>query len=292
MSAETPGARAHAAGEGRRIAAAARRSGASAMPRVRLVPRVRAAMPLAFALVAALTPRAAVAAPQILRGVVTTTQAAAGTHVDPLVDVHVCRKPGGLHIPEITRTSTGGLADVAVWLERPGAALPSRPADAARASPGAGSRPAGPSTRGARAPSAVLDQVGCQFVPPVLVLPRGGALLLRNSDAVFHNAHVFTADGRSIVSVSTPLRGQEVELARLDAVGHYVVRCDAGHHWMRADVFVVPSGPATVTDATGRFELRGVAEGEVDVVVAHPRLGTRKTRVFVTNSLETLTIKL
>jgi hypothetical protein len=249
---------------------------------------------LALALLTALAPAAATAAPQVLRGVVTTTQAASSTHVEPLVDVHVCRKPGGLHIPEVTRTSTGGLADVAVWIERPGAASPSAPrrAEGARVPPGAPPRSSAPAPRGARTPTALLDQVGCQFVPPVLVLPRGGALLLRNSDAVFHNAHVSTADGRSIVSVSTPLRGQEVELARLDTPGHYVVRCDAGHHWMRADVFVVPSGPATVTDATGRFELRGVDEGEVDVVVAHPRLGTRKTRVIVTNSLEALTIRL
>jgi polysaccharide lyase family 4-like protein len=47
------------------------------------------------------------------------------------------------------------------------------------------------------------------------------------------------------------------------------LRCNAGHVWMSAEIFVVPHSYYTVTDSEGNFELSDMPPGDYEVVAWH-----------------------
>jgi hypothetical protein len=63
--------------------------------------------------------------------------------------------------------------------------------------------------------------------------------------------------------------------------GIVTFKCDAGHTWMSAYVFVVDQPYYAVTDAAGKFELKDVPPGAYTLVVWHESLGTQEQKVTV-----------
>jgi hypothetical protein len=128
---------------------------------------------------------------------------------------------------------------------------------------------------------ALLDQRFCTFQPHVLLLRRGQALRLRNSDPVLHNVRATTMRGRyQRFNVGLPPAGAERSVTE-SRLGALELRCDAGHPWMRGYVFVVRSHLAALTDEAGRFRIVGVPPGEHRVTVWHELLGRRVLTVQV-----------
>ena len=87
----------------------------------------------------------------------------------------------------------GGLANAFVWLKSGVTAAPADPAV-----------PPAP---------VVLDQVGCEFVPHVLGLRPGQAVVLRNSDDTLHNIHPRPGRGapNQEFNIAQARRGMEAE---------------------------------------------------------------------------------
>jgi hypothetical protein len=131
-----------------------------------------------------------------------------------------------------------------------------------------GLKPPGPL---AATKDAVLDQVGCRYIPHVQAATVGTKLTLLNSDAVFHNVNANRQDGAKTVpafNLAMPFKGGKLPAA-LKNPGILKVRCDAGHTWMSAYVAVFDHPYFAVTDAQGRFQIPDLPAGEHTIELWH-----------------------
>ncbi|NOY93427.1 MAG: hypothetical protein GXP55_19770 [Deltaproteobacteria bacterium] len=104
--------------------------------------------------------------------------------------------------------------------------------------------------------TAVLDQRGMKFVPPVLAIARGTTVSFTNHDIVSHN--VFSPDGEGY-ELGTWTRGT-VKHRRFTRLGVYRQLCRL-HPEMTADIVVLPSPYFAVTGPDGHFQILGVPAG-------------------------------
>ena len=125
-----------------------------------------------------------------------------------------------------------------------------------------------------------LDQINCEFIPHVQVLPAGSTLTLTSSDPVLHNSHAFYEDGSTAFNIAVPIQGMEVS-QKLDKPGVIRLRCDAGHTWMSAYIAVVDNPFYALTDADGNFSIPNMPPQDYEIEVWHEWLGTQKKKVTV-----------
>lgn len=122
-------------------------------------------------------------------------------------------------------------------------------------------------------PEPMVDNRGCEFRPHVLLVRRGQAFRLHNSDPVFHNVNAHTVWGHySRFNVGLAAGGEDHLQTEVRA-GPLVLRCDAGHTWMRSYVYVTAGKAAALTDEAGRFEVAGLAPGTHRVRLWHEHYG-------------------
>lgn len=126
-----------------------------------------------------------------------------------------------------------------------------------------------------------LDQVSCEFVPHVQVVPVGSVLTLTSSDPVLHNSHAFYEDGSTAFNIAVPIAGMEMS-HKLDRAGVLKLRCDAGHTWMSAYIVVTEEPFYALTDANGNFKIDGVPPGNYEIEAWHEWLGKTRQPITVT----------
>lgn len=173
----------------------------------------------------------------------------------------VCSMMGGDNFSEQYVVKDGGLANVFVYVK-------SGPAAAMSA------------VAGSTAP-VVLDQVGCKYVPHVVGVVRGGSVEFRNSDGTMHNIHTMpTVAGNAPVNVSQGAQGAP-DTQRFDAPELMMpVRCN-NHPWMNAFINVSATPFFAVTDAEGKFEIKGLPAGTYTLGAVHEKLGEQTMTVTV-----------
>lgn len=123
----------------------------------------------------------------------------------------------------------------------------------------------------------VLNQLQCEFVPHVLLIPDFETLLVLNSDGFLHNVRAFDENARMLFNDAMPKKGQVLK-KRLKAPGRYILRCGV-HPWMHALVIAQEHPYYALTDETGHFKIEGVPEGHYRLTVWHESLGEIKVRV-------------
>lgn len=128
--------------------------------------------------------------------------------------------------------------------------------------------------RGKPQPSrtAMLDNVGCAFVPRVQVLSVGQAVEIRNSDPILHDAHAWLGS-RTIFNLGLP-EWRRVEHTFAEP-GVHKIDCNVLHTWMKAWIIVVDHPYVAVTDDEGRFAIDHVPPGTYELAAWHERLGAR-----------------
>lgn len=151
---------------------------------------------------------------------------------------------------EIEVSEGGGVAGVAVWLERI-----AEPGGDARGSEDAGLTP-------------TFRMEGSCFWPMIAVIRRGSPLRFENHDARSHHV-TFLSELQARDFVVEPGASAVVELDRPDRIR---LTCN-DHAFMRADLIVAAATAWAVTDAEGRFRLRNVPPGDYRVRFGHHRLG-------------------
>ncbi len=169
------------------------------------------------------------------------------------IDDWVCGKDGSIADPSLVIGPSGGISDVVVTVEVPGA-------------------PPMTSTT-----PAVIDQHKCVFVPHVTLLAPGQELEVRNGDPVLHNFRTISELNRKvnraqIKGASDTFRFENPEILRAE--------CDV-HYWMSAVVVIAPNAFTTVTGSDGTFTLNDLPAGRYPVRLWHQKLGTRTVEVEV-----------
>jgi hypothetical protein len=110
-----------------------------------------------------------------------------------------------------------------------------------------------------------LDQKKCRYVPHILLVPQGGTLEMMSSDATLHTIHM---DGAATFNLPFPFPGR-VTSRTVQAPGLVNLRCNGGHVWMNAEMFVAPHPYYAVTDESGRFQFTDVPPGTYQIVAWH-----------------------
>jgi hypothetical protein len=118
-----------------------------------------------------------------------------------------------------------------------------------------------------------LVQRCCRFEPPVLVVPAGALLRIRNEDALAGDAQA-DAKLNAPIALELPARGA-VEL-RLDTPEVIELR-SARRPWMHATLIVSSAGHVQLTGPDGRFAFDELPPGEYTVGVWHARLGSTRS---------------
>lgn len=135
----------------------------------------------------------------------------------------------------------------------------------------------------------VLDQKGCMFVPPV-VLMKPGKLEVRNSDNVTHNVHIIARYNRSSNEMMAP--GAPPAYLTLMRPENIEVRCDI-HPWMHGYIVVAKNPYYAISGPGGTFTLTDVPAGTYKLDVWQHKIGTKEQQVTVqAGKTTTVTFKL
>ena len=122
-----------------------------------------------------------------------------------------------------------------------------------------------------------MDQLGMEFLPPVLLANVGQPVNFHNSEDVLHNVRVYNIDTKDTAfNISTAIGGTYEH--RFDTAGTYRVACDI-HPAMGASVVVTASPHAAVAARDGSFAFDDVAAGSYTAVV---QAGSERSRHAVT----------
>jgi hypothetical protein len=132
----------------------------------------------------------------------------------------------------------------------------------------------------APAAEALLDQVGCRYVPHVQAVRVGTKLVALNSDAMLHTVRG-TSNGETLFNTAQPLKGMKSGVL-LGKPGLIHVGCDAGHTWMGAWVYAFEHPYYAVTGEDGKFEMPGLVPGTYEVAFWQETLGAVRRTVTVT----------
>lgn len=114
-----------------------------------------------------------------------------------------------------------------------------------------------------------MDQVNRQFVPHVLVVPRGAEVRFPNSDPILHHVYSFSSAKTFQLKL---YRGNNREPVTFDEPGVVDVGCNI-HDWMLGYIVVVDSPYFTRTDERGAANL-DVPPGRYQLKVWHRRMQT------------------
>ena len=121
----------------------------------------------------------------------------------------------------------------------------------------------------AGAQPATLDQKGCHYVPHVLGVQVNQTFNVTNSDPTAHNVNVDAKQNEKFNQGQSPGAPPITkQFKRAEAV--IPVKCNQ-HPWMRAYVGVLQHPFFAVTDAAGRFEIKGVPAGTYTLVAWHEK---------------------
>jgi hypothetical protein len=110
-----------------------------------------------------------------------------------------------------------------------------------------------------------LDQKGCRYIPHILLVPQNGNLSMMSSDKTLHTIHM---DGAATFNLPFPFVDRPTSRT-MPTAGLVNLRCNGGHVWMNAEMFVAPHPYYAVTDESGRFELTDVPPGTYQIVAWH-----------------------
>jgi len=168
----------------------------------------------------------------------------------------VCHKahPEGVPSESMLVGKDGGLANVVVWLKG-----------------GVNGTFEAPKT------PALLNQEGCVYKPHVVTLMVGQTLEIKNSDGTAHNVHTLSKLNPEM-NFAQPAPGSENKTFGSPEI--FKVKCDI-HGWMSAVVGVFKHPFFAVSDADGKFEIKGLPDGEYVVEAWHEKLGKQEGKVKI-----------
>ena len=114
-------------------------------------------------------------------------------------------------------------------------------------------------------PRRFLNQNHCRYEPHILLVPRNALLQMKSSDATLHTVHM---DGAATYNLPFPFPNQVIS-RNMPSSGLVNLKCNGGHVWMNAEIFVIDHPYYAVTDESGKFEVTDVPPGDYELVAWH-----------------------
>ena len=126
----------------------------------------------------------------------------------------------------------------------------------------------------------VVANEKCRFAPHVSAATVGSALVVKNSDPILHNTHVYLSDQSTMFNIAFPRKDFQIKrpLPKPDILSF---KCDVGHVWMSAYVHVFAHPFFAVSDTIGNFKIEGLPPGQYILKAWHEKLGIQTQRVNV-----------
>jgi len=119
-----------------------------------------------------------------------------------------------------------------------------------------------------------LTNIKCLFSPHVAVGFKGGKIIQKNDDPIFHNIHTYL-NGKTMFNIGLPEKGSSVTKPLLRD-GLMEVTCDS-HPWMHGFIQILDHPYGAVTNAKGEFSIKDIPAGTYTVEAWHEALGKVKT---------------
>lgn len=134
---------------------------------------------------------------------------------------------------------------------------------------------------------AVLDQVGCIFIPHVMVVQLGQPLLIKNGDDVAHNVRLNSTRNSSFNSI-IPKKGDTMTVQFKNEDIGMKIKCDV-HFWMSCDIHAIRHPFFSITDADGQYKIENLPPGSYKLEAYHETLG-KQAREIKVKADEVLTV--
>lgn len=125
----------------------------------------------------------------------------------------------------------------------------------------------------------VLDQRGCHYRPHVFGVMVGQSLEIINSDPTLHNVHAMPKANQEF-NTGQPIQGMKFNHTFTAREVMVPFKCDV-HGWMNAYAGVLDHPFFATTDASGRFELKGLPPGDYTIEAWHEKLGPQEQKITV-----------
>ena len=122
----------------------------------------------------------------------------------------------------------------------------------------------------------LVDQRGCEYLPPVLALRAGTEIEIRNSDPLLHN--VRANNSSPLFNFAMPVQGLKVRKQLPPSPITLHLACDV-HPWMHAVIRTFDHPYFAITDARGRYRLPDVPSGRQKVTFWHQRFPEKTIEV-------------
>jgi hypothetical protein len=127
-----------------------------------------------------------------------------------------------------------------------------------------------------------------QFVPRVLAVTAGSTVRFPNEDPILHNAFSTSPNNAFDTGLYGSGNGADHTFANPGLVKVY---CNV-HHSMFGHILVLDTPHFTRPDATGRFELNDLPDGEGDLVVFHDRADPWRQRLVPSATAGEVTVRI
>src|SRR5215471_9685859 len=124
-----------------------------------------------------------------------------------------------------------------------------------------------------------IDQQGCKYHPHVLGVMIGQNIEIKNDDPTTHNIHP-TPQANREWNESQPPQAAPLQKSFAREEVMLPVKCNQ-HPWMRMYINVVKSPFFAVTDASGKYEIKGLPPGDYTIAFVHEKLGEQDQKVTV-----------
>jgi hypothetical protein len=125
----------------------------------------------------------------------------------------------------------------------------------------------------------LMNQIGCEWFPRMVVIMAGQPLKISNSDHTSHNVHPLPRINREF-NIMQPRMGDEIN-KMFDKPELMIPTGCAAHPWMLGYISVLAHPFFFVTGEDGRFEIKGLPDGEYEIEAVHSKLKGLTGRVTV-----------
>ena len=125
----------------------------------------------------------------------------------------------------------------------------------------------------------LIDQKGCEWHPRMVAVMAGQPLKIRNSDNTSHNVHPHPKINKEF-NIMQPRIG--MEFTRIFDKPELMIPLGcAAHPWMEANISVLANPFFAVTGEDGRFEIKGLPDGDYEIEAIHSQLKSLNGKVSV-----------